>query len=108
MKRTIIEIPLKTKQINEVLGVIDSVLQPAGYTPEVFNGQSVWSKGDGTLIKKFCVTAIFSDHSVILHGWTHDSMLGEHDLEGFAGTFIKKKLKELLGVIQSTIYSRGL
>ena len=49
------------------------------------------------------ISAAFTDHSVLLSGWTRDIVTGESDLEGFAAIIPKRKMKKMISDIQQTI-----
>lgn len=104
MARTTIEVPMQTHQVDLVLRIMEKALQPEGYVQKVVDGETVWTKGDGVFILSQCFTAIFTENSVILQGWTRDALLGESGLDGeFIGRVPKKKMKMLLGKIRAVI-----
>lgn len=108
MKRTTIEVPMKTNNVDEVLRIMEMILGPSGYKQKIVDGETVWAKGDGVMMKMQCFGASFTGTSVLLQGWLKDAVTGESALEGFVGALPKKKMKGLLSQIQSTIMMRNL
>lgn len=108
MKRTMIEVPMRTNNVDEVLRIMAMILEPSGYQRKMVDGESVWAKGDGVLMKMQCFGASFTGRSVLLQGWLKDAVTGESALEGFVAALPKKKMKGLLSQIQSTIMARNL
>lgn len=108
MGRTTIEIPMKTNNVDEVLQIVATKMESAGYQPKIVDGETVWSKGDGVVMKMQCVGAVFTGKSVVIQGWMKDAITGESDLEGFVAMLPKKKLKKLIDGIYDTIISKNL
>ena len=108
MSRTTIEVPLKTRNIDDVLRIITAKLQNAGYNQKIVDGENIWIKGDGVLIKMHCFSYAFNERSVFLQGWMKDAITGESNLEGFVAMMPKKKFKKMMDEISSTIISRNL
>lgn len=108
MSRTILEIPLKTNNIDAVLSIISRITYASGFVPQLLDGESVWCKDDGIMIKLQCFSAIFTGHSVIMNAWTRDAITGESDLEGFVSSIPKKKMKVILEKIQTEIQRKEL
>ena len=102
MSRTILEIPLKTNNIDAVLSIISRITYASGFVPQLLDGESVWCKGDGIMIKLQCFSAVFTGHSV------RDAITGESDLEGFVSSIPKKKMKVILEEIQTEIQRKEL
>ena len=103
MSRTTIEVSLETNNINEVLHIIASKLEPAGYKQKIVDGENVWVKGDGVIIKMHCFGAVFTGKSVLIQGWMKDAITGESNLEGFVAMMPKKKMKGLIDEICTAI-----
>lgn len=103
MSRTIIEVPMKTHNVDLVLSIIDKIARSYGFNPKTIDGETVWGKGDGVVVKMQFISAAFTDHSVLLSGWTRDIVTGESDLEGFAAIIPKRKMKKMISDIQQTI-----
>lgn len=108
MSRTMIEVPMKTNNVDEVLNVIAEIMEPAGYEKKIIDGETAWVKGDGVMILMRCVNAVFTGNSVVIQGWSRDAFLGEADLEGFIGKVPKKKVKALMEKAQSRIIAKNL
>lgn len=108
MSRTTIEIPMKTNNVDEVLHIVAMKMESAGYQQKIVDGETVWSKGDGVMMKMQCVGAVFTGKSVVIQGWMKDAITGESDLEGFVAMLPKKKLKKLIDEICNTITSKNL
>lgn len=108
MSRTTIEIPMKTNNVDEVLQIIAMKMESVGYQQKIVDGETVWSKGDGVMMKMQCVGAIFTGKSVVIQGWMKDAITGESNLEGFVAMLPKKKLKKLIDEIVNTIITRNL
>ncbi len=109
MSRTTIEVEMKTKQVDDVLQVIASKVEPLGFKKKILDGETVWSKGDGVILQMQCFGAVFTDHSVLLQGWMKDALMGEKDLEGgFMARLPKKQMKRVLDDISSTIQMQKL
>ena len=103
MSRTTVEVSLKTNNIDEVLRIIASKMEPAGYKQKIVDGETVWAKGDGVMIKMHCVGAVFTGKSVLIQGWMKDAITGESNLEGFVAMIPKKKMKGLIDEICTAI-----
>ncbi len=103
MSRSIFKIPMNRKSVEEVLCIIEEILQPAGYSEKIVDGESIWVKGDGVVIKMQCLTAVFTDDTVFIQGWTKDALLGEAALDKMRVQFPKKNLKALIDDIQYAI-----
>lgn len=108
MSRTTVEISMKTNQVDAVLHIIASKLEPCGYHQKLVDGETVWSKGDGVMIAMQCVGATFTENSVLIQGWMRDAITGESNLEGFVGMFPKKKLRGLINEICTIIAAQNL
>ncbi|MDE7424356.1 MAG: hypothetical protein K2N51_11840 [Lachnospiraceae bacterium] len=108
MSRTTIEVPMKTNNVDAVLDIIVTTLKPSGYEQKIVDGETIWTKGDGVMMKMQCVGITFTENSVLIQGWMKDAITGESSLEGFVAALPKKKLKGLINKIQTTIVSRNL
>ena len=108
MNRTIIEIPMKTNGIDNVLSIIDTTLSSHNFTQKIVDNETIWAKGNGVTVLMQCVAATFTGTSVLLQGWMKDAITGESDLEGFVAMLPKKKLKKILASIQNIIIDRNL
>jgi len=108
VSRTIVEVPMKTNNVDEILHIISMKMEPAGYTKKIVDGEDVWTKGDGVMLKMQCVGAVFTGKSVLIQGWMKDAITGESNLEGFVAMLPKRKLKNLIDEIRTTIISRNL
>lgn len=108
MSRTTIEVPMKTNNIDEVLHILETKLESVGYKQKIVDGETVWARGDGVIMKMQCVGAVFTGKSVLIQGWLKDALTGESNLEGFVGRLPKKKLKGLMDEIGTTITLKGL
>ena len=78
-----------------VLSIIDKIARSYGFDPKTIDGETVWGKGDGVVVKMQFISAAFTDYSVLLSGWTRDIVTGESDLEGFAAIIPKRKMKKM-------------
>lgn len=103
MKRTTIVVPMKTNNVNGVLQIIATILEPLGYKKNNTIGENVWTKGDAVIIKMQCIGASFTEDSVVIQGWLRDEITGESALEGFVAMPLKKKTRGYLDQIQQTI-----
>lgn len=108
MSRTIVEVSMKTSNIDEVLHIIKSKLEPKGYKQKIVDGEDVWTKGDGVITIMQCVGVVFTGKSVLIQGWMKDAITGESNLEGFVGMLPKKKLKSLINEIRTEVMSENL
>lgn len=108
MSRTTIEIPMNTDNVDEVLHIVAMKMESAGYQQKNIDGETVWSKGDGVMMKMQCVGVVFTGKSAIIQGWMKDAVTGESDLEGFVAMLPKKKLKKLIDEIYNIIISKKL
>ena len=99
MGRTTIEIPMKKNNVDEILRIIAMKMGSAGYQQKIVDGETVWAKGDGVMMKMQCVGAVFTGNSVMIQGWMKDAITGESNLEGFVAMLPKKKLKRLIDEI---------
>lgn len=106
MSRTTIEIPMKSNNVDGVLDIIAETLKPSGYEQKIVDGETIWAKGDGVIMKMQCIGVTFTEKSVLIQGWMKDAITGESALEGFVAVFPKKKLKKLIEKIQTTIISK--
>lgn len=106
MSRTTIEIPMKTNNVDEILRIIAMKMGTAGYQQKIVDGETVWVKGDGVIMKMQCVGAVFTENSVVIQGWMKDAITGESNLEGFVAMLPKKKLKRLIDEICDEITSK--
>ena len=107
MSRTTIEVSMKTNNVDEVLHIITTKMESAGYQQKIVDGETVWAKGD-VMLQMQCVGAVFTGKSVVIQGWMRDVIMGESNLEGFYGRFPKKKLKNLIDEICTTITLKNL
>lgn len=108
MSRTTIEVPMKTNNVDEVLRIVATTVEPSGYKQKIVDGETVWSKGDGVIMQMQCFGVTFSDRAVLIQGWMKDSVIGESALEGFFAKLPKRKMKKLLDHIQSVIIAKNL
>ena len=108
MKRTTKEVLMRTNKVDEVLEIISAKLEGSGYEKKIIDDETVWSKGDGVVVKMQCFGAVFTGKSVILQGWLKDAITGESDLEGFVGLLPKKKMKGILEELQMQIEKQEL
>lgn len=108
MSRTSVEVSLKTNSIDEILHIITSKLEPAGYKQKIVDGETVWVKGDGVIIKMHCIGAVFTGKSVLIQGWMKDALTGESNLDGFVSMLPKKKMKNLINEICTAIRLQNL
>lgn len=109
MSRTTIEIPMKTNDVEGVLGVISGALSKLEMKEKVIDGETAWAKGDGVFTIMMCVSATFTSDGVILQGWARDVLFGESALDnGFLGGLPKKQLKKHIEAIRDTIIVKGL
>ncbi|MBQ6569955.1 MAG: hypothetical protein IJL87_06840 [Clostridia bacterium] len=108
MSRTTIEIPMKTNNVDEVLNIIAMKMGSAGYKQKIVDGETVWAKGDGVILKMQCVGAVFTGKSVVIQGWMKDAVTGESSLDGFVAMLPKKKMKKQIDDICNQIISRNL
>lgn len=108
MNRTIIEVPMKTNSVDEVLKIVAQKMEAVGYQQKIVDGETVWSKGDGVIMIMQCVGIAFTGKSVVIQGWVKDAIIGESALEGFVAMFPKKKLKNLINEICDAIISKNL
>lgn len=107
LKRTMIEVPMRTGNVDQVLRIMEMILQHEGYERKLVGGEIIWIKGDSAMRKTKCFSAAFTETSVLIQGWLRDAA-GETSLEGFINVFIKKKMKELLFHIQDSIIAAKL
>ena len=103
MSRTTFEIKKKTKSVDEVLQIIKTTLKSEGYNEKIVDGEIVWAKGDGVIIKMQCLSTVFTEKSVIIQGWTKDAILGEAALGKNKLTFPRKNLEALIDDIKKLI-----
>lgn len=103
MSRTIVEIPMQTNNINNVLGIITNTLYQDGYKENIVKGESVWSRGDGIIIKMQCFNVTFVPGKAILQAWLRDAITGESALKGFVAIVLKKRMKEHIERIENEI-----
>lgn len=108
MSRTVIEVPMKTNNVNGVLQIVGTKLESAGFSKKIVDGENIWAKGDGVLMKMQCVGVVFTGSSVLIQAWMKDAVTGESDLNGFVAIFPKMKLKKIINEIHMTIMSRNL
>lgn len=108
MSRTTIEVPMKTNNVDGVLQIIAMKMESVGYKQKIVDGETVWSKGDGVMMKMQCVGAVFTGKSVVIQGWMKDAVTGESNLEGFVAMLPKKKMKKLIDEIVNTIILNNL
>lgn len=103
MSRTTFEISMNTKSVDEVLQIIKNILKPEGYNEKIVDGEKVWVKGDGVLMKMQCLTTVFTETSVFIQGWTKDAILGEMALGKIKLNFPRKNLEALIDDIKSSL-----
>lgn len=103
MSRTIIEVPRKMNTVDDVLRIVASKLEPAGFEQKIVDGETVWSKGDGVILMMQCVGIVFTEKTVLIQGWMKSVSTGEYSLDGFAAIIPKRKLKKLIDVISTMI-----
>ena len=73
------------------------------YQNKIVKDENIWTKGDGIIAVMQCFSYTSTENSVILQGWTRDTLLGESALEGFMGMAIKKKMKSIMKEIEYSI-----
>lgn len=105
MSRTVYEIPMYTNNVDAVLQILENFMSGAGYSNKFVDGENVWCKGDGVIMKMQCFSVVFTGSSVLLNAWLKDAITGESDLEGFAGILPKRKMKQMMENIRQTIIS---
>jgi len=108
MSRTIVEIPVKTQKVDEILENINSILAREEYELKMVDNEKVWAKGDGVIVLLQCFNVIFGEHSVIIQAWVKDALMGESNCEGFLAKMPKKKMKKLIEEIQMCIALKNL
>lgn len=105
--RTILEVPLQTNNIAEILNVCSGVVQPAKFKQRELDGEMMWDLGSDKLKFHQCISVAFTQNSVLLQGWRVDR-LGETALTGSKACFNNKMQKELLDKISALIRARKL
>lgn len=105
MGRTVCEIPMCTNNVDAVLQIVGNILSGAGYSNKFVDGENVWCKGDGVMMKMQCFSVAFTGRSVLLNAWMKDAITGESNLDGFVAIIPKRKMKQLMENIKQTIIS---
>lgn len=105
--RTIVEVPLQTNNIAEVLNMCGGVVQPAKFKQRELDGETVWELGSDKLKFHQCISVAFTQNSVLLQGWRVDR-LGETSLTGWKARANSKMQKELLDKMSALIRARKL
>lgn len=103
MSRTISEVALNNKSVEEVIEIIEKVLIENKYSNKIVKGENIWIKGDGVISIMLCFAYNFTESYVIIQGWANDMILGESELKGFFGGLPKKKAKSMMEQIERKI-----
>lgn len=101
--RTILEVPMQTNNIAEVLTVCSGVVQPVGYKQREFNGETVWDLGIDKLKFHQCVSVAFTQNSALLQLWR----FGRHG-ESALNSWNDKGIRDLLDKMSALIRARKL
>ncbi len=108
MARTAIEVPMRTQNAQAAFDVIHRIATYNGYQQKIYKNETVWSKGDGALMKVMAFTAQYTGRSMVIFGWMDDAITGESDLNGFVACIPKGKMKKLMNEMAAAITSQGL
>lgn len=101
--RTIVEVPMQTRDVDGVLEACNSIFKPLKYNPKKLNGEMVWESGLDKLKLHLCLSAAFTRNSVLLQGWVSD-FTGESALVGYS----RKATREMLDKAAMLIRARNL
>ena len=108
MARTMGTIPLYALTPEEIFAIMDNVLVPLGYTRQMYDAEVIWGKYDGVLVMKQCFSVLVYPNQVLLQAWMKDALIGETELNGFAGALPKSKMKKYMNIISNTIQTNDL
>ena len=108
MGRTTTEASIRTKNIDEILHIIASIVESNGYKQKIVDDETIWAKGDGVVMPMCCIGIIFSEGTVLVQGWIRGAIIGEEALNGAYAMLPKKKVKGMLEKIRKEILSRGI
>lgn len=103
MARTVIDLPLRNQDIDEIMNVINNILYRYGYVSKNVKGESLWGKGDGFFIPMKCFSICFTENSLIVQGWLRDIIFGEVDLEGLMLAVPKRNMKSIMEEIRLSV-----
>lgn len=103
-----VEIKMNTNRIDDVLAIVTRVLESEGYQEKIVDGDCVWSKGDGVMMKMQCFSTAFTEKGILLQAWLKDAITGESSLEGFVAIIPKKKMKAIIEKIRNKILNNNL
>lgn len=101
--RTILEVPMQTNHVDEVLELCNTVLPSSMNKQKKFGGEMVWVYGSVNHKPHLCIGAVFSKDSVLLQGW-RVNRLGEYALVEFSN----RAQRELLDKMSAMIRARNL
>lgn len=102
MARTTNVIPVERQvDAEKAMCLVRDIVSRHGYTEKLVKEEQCWSRGDGVLEPIQCFALIFGEKKLILQGWMDQALLGESDLEGVWGFIPKRKMKQILGEIET-------
>lgn len=99
-------------QIDGVMQSVDSYMQTAGFQPVLFDGENVYKKGNGFLTAPRFFKISYVQGVIRVEAWMKYALLpgvyvGEMDLSGFAGSAVRKPLKDAVAYAESVCLSVG-
>lgn len=99
-------------QIDGVMQSVDSYMQTAGFQPVMFDGENVYKKGNGFLTAPRFFKISYMQGVIRVEAWMKYALLpgvyvGEMDLNGFAGSAVRKPLKDAVAYAESVCLSVG-
>ena len=89
--------------VQEVIKTFSQIVESYGYKEKMIKDEPCWSKGDGVIAKQQNFGIVIGQREILLQGWMNDAVTRESDLEGMVAVIPKKKMKELLNVLQMKI-----
>ncbi|MBQ8497700.1 MAG: hypothetical protein IJ489_09645 [Clostridia bacterium] len=95
MARSQFYCPMHGKSIDEILQIFEAAMCENDYSKKLVKNEEIYCKGDGVLALMQCFSLVFRENAVVIEAWVNDAVLGESELKGFSGIFIKKKMRAL-------------